>query len=435
MRKGRLIIAMVVMLVAGWLPMASHGAESLEVVRMELAEGQIAPGAQQLLQITLGNTSPRAIKAGLRVELRNGQQRRIGAAMTRKLTLGAKDEERVFFRFKAPTITGEYSMKFELFTQDFKRKLLAGHPVYFTPFIVGRPARKPDGKPAQQARIGAPGFLPPAGLSFELPDLLWENLKINPPGLLLGEKLRIRGDLRNVGGDVARDIVVRVDYFNTRTPGRLTSVSKSDIKILAPGEKLELEFEIEMPDNALLGEYKVQLDADVGDRVEESDEENNKVATAPIRLSQIKLVFPEPAYSFDETGLFLFRWDTLRYNEFKVQVGSDPSFSEKGDFFDIPQGEKWTQDKEIVPLEGELPAMAVGLMDKSGSKRLYWRVIGRQHDTGKLGYSSSSPFVIKPEQKEPEPPEAPQDSGNGAETPQSPSPQRTQGPQPVGPSS
>ena len=32
----------------------------------------------------------------------------------------------------------------------------------------------------------------------------------------------------------------------------------------------------------------------------------------------------------------------------------------------------------MVPLSGELPGMAIGLMKSKETNRLYWRVIGRQ---------------------------------------------------------
>ena len=407
MRQGRLIAALLIA-AAGWLaPAAVQAAQELNVMRMVLDKTAIDPGARQLLQITLGNTGKRPVRAGLRVEIRDARDRRVGAALTRKVEVPGKDQRRYFFRFRAPRSAGNYTMKFEVYTPDFKKKLIPGGPVFFSPFVVGG-ARPPARRPAAtgQARLTVPSFQPPRGLVFERPDLVWENLSVSPAGLLVGETLRIRVDLRNVGGDIARDVAVRVDYFNTRTPTRTAVISEDVVQVLAPGERLEMEFEAILPDNALLGEYRVALEADVGDKVEESDEANNRLTTAAIRLSQIKLVFPEPGFAFEEAGLFLFRWDSLRFDEFKVQVGANPRFTDRESFFDIPQGGKWTKDKEIVPLEGELPGMAQGLIERSGSESIYWRVMGRDSGSGRTGFSRVSPFVIAlaPEIQETQPP-------------------------------
>ena len=392
------LLLLLLPLCAQWaLPPNLRAAEDLEVVRMVLAETTISPGARQLLQITLGNSGTKTVRAGMKVDIRDARDRRIGAPFLQKINLASKDERKVFFPFQAPASEGRFSVRFELFTPDFGKKLLPGEPVFYTPFNVGRGLVQGQSGVVQKARIRVPRFLPPTGMRFELPDLVWEQIAITPPNLLVGEKLRIRADLRNVGGDIARGMVIRVDYFNTRTPGRLQSISKSELDILAPGEKLEMEFEAMLPDNAILGQYRVVLHADFADVVEESDEVNNRLITPPIRLSHIKQLFPESGFSFDEAGLFLFRWDTLRFDEYKVQVGTDSRFSDQTSFFDIPQGEKWTKAKEIVPLEGELPAMAQGLLIMAKADRLFWRVIGRNTKTGKTGFSAVLPFTIKPE--------------------------------------
>ena len=102
-------------------------------------------------------------------------------------------------------------------------------------------------------------------------------------------------------------------------------------------------------------------------------------------------------------------------------MGIDPAFRETENFFDLPQGDKWTKDKEIVPLEGELPAMAQGLMEKDNSRKLYWRVTARDSKTKKKGVSRVFQFTIKPEKAEPpeetpppaQPVRPPGNGGNG----------------------
>ncbi|HKI98245.1 MAG TPA: CARDB domain-containing protein [bacterium] len=409
MRHGRLIGRLVLagMLLAGlWLGSAAHAVDSAAaptdeniILRsMVLGETSIAPGATQLLQVTVANTNRHAVTIGLRADLRDKHDRRVGSPMMRRVNLPAKDEERYLFKFRAPESVGDYAVRFEVFTGDFKHAIIPGAPVFYSPFAVGegRPAPRPAA--AQEARATAPNFLPPSGLKFERPDLLWENVTV-PKSVLLGEPLHIKADLRNVGGDLARNIQVSLVYFNTSTPGNTERISDSTVHILAPGERLEMEFDVNFPDDALLGEYQVRLSIDPADTIDELNKANNVVTTAPFRLTRIKLVFPEPNYAFEEQGLFLFRWDSLRYDQFKVQVGTSPNFSNPGDYFDLPQGEKWTQEKEIVPLEGELPSMAQGLLEKTGAHRLYWRVQARNSKTGRTDFSAVQPFTIKPSPK------------------------------------
>jgi len=420
MRHGRLIgLLALAMALLGAAPAAAQDAansagqdgagQNINVRALVLSEARIVPAATQLFQVKLANTNVRAVPVGLRVELRDARDRRVGSPMLRQVTLPARDEERFLFKLRAPEAEGDFVVRFEVLTADFKGPMIPGGPVFLSPFVVGmgRPAPRPAA--AQQAHITAPSFLPPSGLKFEKPDLLWERLVVSPKSLLLGETLRIKADLRNVGGDLARNIQVRVVYANTRTPNRLEPISDTTVQVLAPGEKLELEFETVLPDTALLGEYRVALTADATDTVEELDETNNALTTDPIRLTRIKQIFPEANYAFEEQGLFLFRWDSLRFDEFKVQVSTDANFSDAANTFDLPQGEKWSKDKEIVPLEGELPAMAQGLLEKTKSARLYWRVEGRDSKTGRSAFSEGLPFTIKPapQPKETPPPATP----------------------------
>lgn len=387
-------------------------ADPVEVVKLVLADREIAASGQQIVQVTLRSTTGRPVRAGLRVELRDERDARVGKNMDRVVQIGAGGEQREFFRFEVPNRFGKFTVRVEVFTPDFKGRLLTGSPVFFAPFTVGsqpgpgmaatrKTHETPEtpaepGKPVKPGKAGPPSFAVPKGLFFEKPDLVWENLDIEPPNLLVGEHLKIKADLRNVGGDIAHNVEVKVDYFNTRQPGRLFSVAKPTVQVLAPGDKVEMEFETVFPDDAALGDYKVQLLIDPANQIPETNKENNTlVSDAPIKLSIIKQVFPEPGYYFEQAGLFLFRWDSRRFDEFKVQVGTDPAFATAGSFFDIPQGEKWTKDREIVPLEGELPDMAVGLMQKAHADQLYWRVVGRSTTLGVQSVSQASPFSIR----------------------------------------
>ena len=104
---------------------------------------------------------------------------------------------------------------------------------------------------------------------------------------------------------------------------------------------------------------------------------------------------PTDKFTFEENGLFLFQWDSLAFSEFKIQVGVDEKFEDSGSYFDLPQGNRWIADKELVPLAGELPGMAMGLMRAKKKNQLFWRVIGRQA-SGKQAISGIRMFRITP---------------------------------------
>jgi len=92
--------------------------------------------------------------------------------------------------------------------------------------------------------------------------------------------------------------------------------------------------------------------------------------------------------------LFIFRWDSTKFDEFKVQVGVETTFENPEGYFDIPQGDIWTKATEASPLAGEMPGMLWGLMKQRGTDVAYWRVIGRKSGTEKIGYSLSLPFQL-----------------------------------------
>ena len=417
-------------------------ADPLEITKLIVAEREIAAGGPQIVQVSLRATGARPVRAGLRLDVRDAKDARVGKTINRVIQIPGGGEQREFFRFEAHNRFGKFTVRVEVFTPDFAAPLLAGKPVFLAPFSVGSVAepalagpRTPEAAPeaGHAARPGPPTFAAPRSLSFEKPDLVWENLDVQPTNLLVGEPLKIKADLRNVGGDIARQIEVKVDYFNLRSPSRLIFISRSTVLVLAPGDKVEMEFETVFPESSPLGDYKVQLQIDPDHRIQETSRENNTlVSEVPIRLSHIKQIFPEPGYYFEQAGLFLLRWDSRRFDEFKVQVGTDPAFATKDSYFDIPQGDKWTKEHEIVPLEGEVPDMAIGLMQKAHTDQLYWRVVGRSASLGLQSVSQASPFSIRRLVK-PGGESRAQGAADAAPPPAGPSKERVTGPQGVQP--
>jgi hypothetical protein len=387
-------------------PAPSRAAGPIEIVTVILSQSDVSPGREQIVQVTLRNTGGSAAPVGVRLTTRNESGRAVGDSAQRAVTLNPYDEQRILFTIRAPSAAGAYRVQLGLYTSNFGKRLDADEPPFYASFTVGGvgqtaavplPPPPPTTRSNETAALEPrPSYPPPSGLSFELPDVMWENFDFSPSSFLIGDTGRVRADLRNVGGDIMRDISVQVRYFNTRIPNRIEPIAESSVVALAPGEKIELEWEFSFPDDALLGEYRVILQATGQPGTREANTENNRItAERAIQLNNIRLVFPDPNYIFDEAGLFLFRWESRLYEEFKVQVGVDEGFQEKERYFDIPQGNKWTKDQEVVPLEGELPGMARGLMQRTESNTVYWRVVGRNTTTNRTGYSRPQAFTIQ----------------------------------------
>ena len=158
-----------------------------------------------------------------------------------------------------------------------------------------------------------------------------------------------------------QDVLCKVEYYNERQPRRRTTIANPIADVIAPGETVTFDLEYIPPTDQLLGEYKIAVTVDPDDQLKELKEDNNAMESGTIRLSDIRLLLPSDSFVFDENGLFLFQWDSLVFAEFKIQVGVDDKFEDPRLYFDLPQGDRWIADKELVPLTGELPGMAMGL--------------------------------------------------------------------------
>jgi len=169
--------------------------------------------------------------------------------------------------------------------------------------------------------------------------------------------------------------------------------------VMAPGEIVTYELEYVLSEDQLLGNYKIAATADPDNLLKEVKENNNEIKSDDLKLSDIKLLLPPENFMFEENGLFLFQWDSLAYGEFKIQVGVDKKFEDAGAYFDLPQGDRWIADKELVPLSGELPGMAMGLMESFERNKLHWRVVGRQA-SGRQAISEVRTFTVKPAKPE-----------------------------------
>ncbi len=347
----------------------------------------------QLIQVTLTNLGARTRSIGLEVLVTIDDKPQPKKSFRKVFTIPSFDLARLLHDIKLDT-SGLYKISARVWDTDFKRLYDQTRAGEERRFYIATEEDLADARNVMSGG-GSKGNRRPIPLKFDPPDLRWESAQVIPQHMLRGEVMRIRLNLINVGGDIVRGIKSKVEFFNTRQPLRRSAIAFPETSVAAPGEVITYELEYILPDDQLLGEYKIIAEADPDKTIDELNEENNIIESNILRLSDIKLLLPPEDHVFDEAGLFLLQWDSLAFGEFKVQIGVDPKFEDAGLYFDLPQGDRWIADKELVPLSGELPGMAMGLMQSTGNNKLYWRVIGRQA-SGRQSMSEVRSFSIKP---------------------------------------
>ncbi len=351
-------------------------------------------GDTQLVQTAIANQGQVQKEIGVEIKVRVDGQELKKKRHRKVYTIQAHDTARVLHEINLEN-TGRYQISVRVWDSRFKRILLnttAGDERYF---YIASPQDLEVAKTqlATGVRVSGKRIITP--LKFDPPDLRWESVQVLPKHALRGEKLILRLNLMNVGGDIVKDIATKVQYFNVKQPMRKSVIAMPITSVMAPGEIITFDLEYILPDDQLLGKYQIIAIVDPDNEIEELKENNNIAKSNVIKLSDIKLLLPTDKFSFEENGLFLFQWDSLAFSEFKIQVGVDEKFEDSGSFFDLPQGNRWIADKELVPLAGELPGMAMGLMRAKEKNKLYWRVIGRQA-SGRQSISGINSFSITP---------------------------------------
>ncbi len=347
----------------------------------------------QLVQVTVHNPGEEVRSVGLEVLL-TLDGNRLDQSQRQIFTIPPYETSRMLHDvvLEAP---GRYRVAARIWDTEFEKPIAESDQGVNRQFYIATPD---DLAAAQEQLIvmESSGKAPrPSPLQFDPPDLRWESVSVLPEHLLRGETLRMRLNLVNVGGDVVQDVLCKVEYYNERQPRRRTTIANPIADVIAPGETVTFDLEYIPPTDQLLGEYKIAVTVDPDDQLKELKEDNNAMESGTIRLSDIRLLLPSDSFVFDENGLFLFQWDSLVFAEFKIQVGVDEKFEDPRLYFDLPQGDRWIADKELVPLTGELPGMAMGLMQTSQKNKLFWRVIGR-NISGQQAISDVQSFTIKP---------------------------------------
>ena len=351
-------------------------------------------GDTQLVQTAIANQAKFPTKVGVEIKVRVDGQELKKKRLRKVYTIQSSDTARVLHEINLEN-TGIYQISVRIWDAQFKRILLnttAGDERYF--FIASpQDIEVANTQLASGARVSGKRIISP--LKFDPPDLRWESVQVLPKHALRGEKLRLRLNLMNAGGDIVKDVTAKIQYYNVKQPMRKSIIAMPSAQVMAPGEIVTFDLEYILPDDQLLGKYQIAVTVDPENEIEELKEKNNVAKSNVIRLSDIKLLLPTDKFTFEENGLFLFQWDSLAFSEFKIQVGVDEKFEDSGSYFDLPQGNRWIADKELVPLAGELPGMAMGLMRAKKKNQLFWRVIGRQA-SGKQAISGIHRFRITP---------------------------------------
>ena len=351
-------------------------------------------GDTQLVQTAIANQAKFPTKVGVEIKVRVDGQELKKKRLRKVYTIQSSDTARVLHEINLEN-TGIYQISVRIWDAQFKRILLnttAGDERYF--FIASpQDIEVANTQLASGVRVSGKRIISP--LKFDPPDLRWESVQVLPKHALRGEKLRLRLNLMNAGGDIVKDVTAKIQYYNVKQPMRKSIIAMPSAQVMAPGEIVTFDLEYILPDDQLLGKYQIAVTVDPENEIEELKEKNNVAKSNVIRLSDIKLLLPTDKFTFEENGLFLFQWDSLAFSEFKIQVGVDEKFEDSGSYFDLPQGNRWIADKELVPLAGELPGMAMGLMRAKKKNQLFWRVIGRQA-SGKQAISGIHRFSITP---------------------------------------
>ena len=351
-------------------------------------------GDNQLVQTAIANLGSTPKQVGVEIKIKVNAEELKTKRHRKVYTIQAGDTARVLHEIALEN-TGRYQISVRVWDANFKRILVnttTGDERYF---FIASPQDLEVAKTQLASGVVVSGKRIISPLKFDPPDLRWESVQILPKHALRGEKLRLRLNLMNAGGDIVKDIAAKIQYYNVKQPMRKSVIAMPNTRVMAPGEIITFDLEYILPDDQLLGNYQIIATVDPENELEELKENNNITKSNVIKLSDIKLLLPTDKFSFEENGLFLFQWDSLAFSEFKIQVGVDEKFEDPGSYFDLPQGNRWIADKELIPLAGELPGMAMGLMRAKEKNQLYWRVIGRQA-SGRQAISGINRFSITP---------------------------------------
>lgn len=402
-----LMFLLVVFVFSKELIAATKKISPISVEKITIGEDRIDTGRNQLIEVLVKNSSNKTVDAHLRLSLVL-PNRNIVQFGNRKVSLNQRSEQRILIPYPIDKNRGgDYTVGVKVF--DSKGKLMTQNKENQQKFFF---AVDPTRKNAQSTRKKAKKSKDNAGTAkkaevvatepeslFDPPDLQIEKVTIlHNNSIIRGETAHVRLVISNQGGDVAMNVKYSVYwYFAPRKNRKIESFSDM-IKVIAPGERKYVELPVTIPEEEQKGDYHIYAVVDESNQIKELSERNNSaVSEKPVIFSDIALVFPDDQHSFAEDGLFKFEWRSKKFNRFKVQVSTNKLFADKEEMFELPKGDNeagWESASDLKPLSGEMPAMALALMESNDIDYLFWRVKAKNSD-GLIAESTVRKFYIR----------------------------------------
>jgi len=383
---------------------ASEEPPDLVIEKITVGEDTIQVGSNQLIEVLLKNYSnnSRAVTVKLNITLPNqliitfGEKEVIAKAKTdtRALLVYPVEERKagsyivaaqVFSPAGVLMAGNSDSQKAHFFAEDSKHK----RPKIRGPEGEPAPVQRAAGDQQEEIRTET------RKVTFDLPDVFIEELSVsNNNSILRGETAHIKLVVSNDGGDVAQDVAFEASWYYQHRPKRRFQFFEDKIGIIAPGERKVMHLPLTIPEKEQKGRYLVHVVLDPSNYLKELNENNNDVTgKESINFADIALEFPDDAHSFAEDGRFFFQWRSKAYNQFKVQISASEDFLDTENLFELPKGDKWESARMIKPLPGEMPALAVSLMEQNGMNHLFWRIKAK-NSRGETSVSTSRKFHI-----------------------------------------
>ncbi|MDH5561214.1 MAG: hypothetical protein OEY59_10225 [Deltaproteobacteria bacterium] len=383
----------------------STPAKGISIKQIVVGQETLQTSSKQLIEVQLRNVNTRSATVIVKLFLTLPNHSMI-SYKNKKVKIPSRSDLPVLFTYPiGKNGGGDYTVAAKVYS--LKGKILYTSTKKQEQFFFAKDPRKKHNRPRrgkyaikESIKTNSKKLKVISPIKFDPPDLKWKEIKVLTPSVLRGETTHLRLILVNDGGDVAKNVEYSLSWFFSKRPARKIPFNRDFIQILAPGEKKILEIPVTIPAEEQKGEYLVQAIIDESNVVKELNEGNNvSESEKPITYGDVALVFPEEAYSFAEEGLFQFEWRSEDYNQFKVQISTNAAFTDLDEIFELPKGQ-YSPSKKLIPLKGEMPTLALALMESSNLDHLFWRVVAK-NSQGKVTESESRKFYItlKPETK------------------------------------
>ena len=231
-------------------------------------------GDNQLVQTAIANQGSTPKHVGVEIKIKVNADELKTKRLRKVYTIQAGDTARVLHEIALEN-TGLYQISVRVWDANFKRILVnttTGDERYF---FIASPQDIEIAKTQLASGIVVSGKRIISPLKFDPPDLRWESVQILPKHALRGEKLRLRLNLMNAGGDIVKDIASKIQYYNVKQPMRKSVIAMPNTRVMAPGEIITFDLEYVLPDDQLLGNYQIIATVDPENELEELKENNN----------------------------------------------------------------------------------------------------------------------------------------------------------------